>query len=216
VSVTPESAWPIIVTHVDSLLGLLALTVEFYRATPTPCTHDDSGNPISSNASLNNFPYGIATCNLTCSVQDGPHSPMRGGSANNIYVIPAPHKLSFNTAMLLAAACCIPAILSMIFMWIKILEINWKTRFGDGELDDTIQGTNGATVGNMRGVNSMVRLFLSVIEIPLFSAAVLAILAIGETNFFSSPVRYQTEPMASIGTCYCLIFGNHLVISILI
>jgi hypothetical protein len=192
--------------HVNSFLGLLALTVEFYRVNPIPCTHDDFGNPIPSNGTSDNFPYGNATCGLLCSVQDGPHSPMRGGSANNIYVIPAPHKLSFNTAMLLAAACCIPAILSMIFMWIKILEINWNTRFGDSEVNATIQGTNGATVGNMRGVNSMVRLFLSVIEIPLFSAAVLAILVIGETNFFSSAVRYQTEPMASIGMCYFLIF----------
>lgn len=126
---------------------------------------------------------------------------MRGGSANNIYVIPAPDKLTFNTAMLLAAACCIPAILSLISMWNKILEINWKMRSGERDMDEQpIEGTNGATIGKMKGVNQEIRRFLSVVEILVFSGAVLAILIIGEINFFSLPVRYQTEPIASVGT----------------
>lgn len=103
-------------------------------------------------------------------------------------------------ATLLAAACCIPAILSLIFMWTKILEINWKTRFGSrDEDDDPIAGTNGATIGKMDSVNNMVRLFLSVVEVPVFLGAVLAILALGERNFFSYQVRYQTEPIQSVG-----------------
>lgn len=183
------------------LAGLLSLTVEFYRITTSSCTHDDDGNPISSNAAA--FPYGSATCNLTCSPEKGPHSPMREAAANNIYVIPAPQKLTFDTAMLLAAACCIPAILSLVFMWDKILKINWRTRFGDEEdeerVDEPIEGTNGATIGKMRGVNNIIRLFLGVVEIPVFGAAVLAILSIGESNFFSDQVSYQTEPIASVG-----------------
>jgi hypothetical protein len=200
-------------SRVDAPIGLLALTVEFYRATAIHCPYDDEGNPIHANP--NEFPYGNATCGIVCSVEEGPRSPMRGGSANNIYVIPAPNKLSFNTAMLLAAACCIPAILSMIFMCFKILDIIYKTQNQDGEVDAPIEGTNGATKAKMRGVEGMVRLFLSVIEIPLFSAAVLAILAIGEINFFSSAVRYQTEPMASIGTYYLLLFNSSRVVSML-
>ncbi|RFU28503.1 hypothetical protein B7463_g7840, partial [Scytalidium lignicola] len=163
-------------------------------------SHDDSGNPVSLDPSK--FSYNTE-CGLNCSVQQGPHSPMRGGSSNNIYVIPAPHKLTFDTATLLAAACCLPAILTLISMWNKILEINWKSRFGredeDERIDELIEGTNGATVGRMKGVNALVRLFLSVVEIPVFGAAVLTILIIGERNFFSTQVRYQTEPMASIG-----------------
>jgi hypothetical protein len=128
---------------------------------------------------------------------------MRRDAANNIYVIPAPDRLTFGMATLLAAACCVPAILSLIFMWTKILEINWKTRFGNREEDDgvdePIAGTNGATIGKMDSVNNMVRLFLSVVEIPVFSGAVLAILALGERNFFSYQVRYQTEPIQSVG-----------------
>ncbi|KAF2730615.1 hypothetical protein EJ04DRAFT_36890 [Polyplosphaeria fusca] len=183
------------------LAGLLSLTVEFYRVTTHPCSKDDHGNPLPSGVA--NFPYGNATCNLACSVDAGPTSLMRTGATNEIFVIPAPSKLTFNTGMLLAAACCIPAILSLIFTWDKILEINWKKRSGnandDAHLSELIEGTNGATVGRMKGVDGKIRYFLSVIEIPLFAAAVLAILILGETNFFSDQVRYQTEPMASIG-----------------
>lgn len=121
---------------------------------------------------------------------------------NNIYVIPAPDKLSFDTVTILAAACSIPAILSLVSMWNKILEINWKSRYGDREAelnDQPIEGTNGATVQNMKRINTVARIFLSTIEIPLFGAAVLAIMILGELNFFSSQVNYQTEPIASIG-----------------
>jgi hypothetical protein len=129
---------------------------------------------------------------------------MRRGSANNIFVIPAPDKLNFNTATLLAAACCIPAILSLISMWNRIIEINWKKHSRDEEdeerIDQVIEGTNGATERSMAGINNVIRTVLSGVEIPIFSAAVLALLIIGERNFFSPQVRYQTEPMASIGT----------------
>src|SRR6186713_2710023 len=96
--------------------GLLALTVEFYRTNPVPCTQ--SGQLVYLGAK--DFPYGNIKCGLVCSVEEGPYSPMRNGPSNNIYVIPAPNRLSFNTAMLIAAACCIPAILSLIFTAFKI------------------------------------------------------------------------------------------------
>lgn len=128
---------------------------------------------------------------------------MRGGSANNIYVVPVPTILTFNTATLLAAACCIPAILSLISMWNKILKINWKSRFGaqtEGEqIDEVIEGTNGATMRKMSRVNGAIRFFLSTVELLILGGAVLAIIITGERNFFSYQVNYQTEPMANIG-----------------
>ncbi|PQE32241.1 transferase family III protein [Rutstroemia sp. NJR-2017a WRK4] len=183
------------------LAGLLSLAVEFFRVTTTPCPFDNQGNPISPRAGDFNY---TNTCGLVCSTDEGPFSPLRGGSANNIYVIPAPDadKLTFDTVVLLAAACCIPAILSLVSMWMKILEINWKSRFGNNEdepIDQTISGTNNATVGKMNEVNSLLRTFLSAVEVPVFGAAVLAIVIMGERNFFSSQVRYQTEPIESIG-----------------
>ncbi|KAJ2904765.1 hypothetical protein MKZ38_007273 [Zalerion maritima] len=179
------------------LAGLLSLTIEFYRITPVPCSTTDPSF-LSSKMAPSQFPYG-ETCGLTCSSSLGPYNPMRRGAADDIYVIPAPTKLTFNTATLLAAACCIPAVLSLVSMWYKILEINWKSRFGPPSLDETIEGTNGATVGKMKGVNEGIRFFLSVIEVPVFCGAVLAILVIGEMNFFSTQVFYQTEPIQSIG-----------------
>jgi hypothetical protein len=112
---------------------------------------------------------------------------MRGGSANNIYVIPVPDKLTFGMATLLAAACCIPTVLLLIAVLNKILEINWKK--GIGKRDNDIEDTNDASIEKRRRA----------VEIPLFGGAVLAIVIIGEMNFFSSQVYYQTEPIAAIG-----------------
>ncbi|KAL7621543.1 hypothetical protein AAE478_008868 [Parahypoxylon ruwenzoriense] len=183
------------------LAGLLSLTVEFFRIAPIDCSRDDSGNPIPPN-DFKHFPYEEAMCGLTCSIEQGPKSPIRQGSTSEIYVIPAPNILTFDAATLLAAACCIPAILSLASMWNKILEINWKSRFGignvDGDKEKLIEGTNGATVEKMSRVNTVVRLFLSTLEVPLFSAAVIAILIFGERNFFSPQVSHQTELMTSI------------------
>lgn len=185
--------------------GLLSLTVEFYRSNTSDCTHNDNGQPISPDPSR--FPYGDnPSCGLTCTIDKGPFSPMRGGATNNIYVIPAPDKFTFGAATLLAAACCIPAILSLISMWNKIVENNWKLRFGGRvragiDEDEAIEGTNGATIRKMRQVNITIKEFLEVIGIPLFGGAVLAILVVGERNLFSTQVKYQTEPIASIGRC---------------
>jgi hypothetical protein len=91
--------------------------------------------------------------------------------------------------------------LSLIFTWDKILEINWKRRRDESlseNLNETVEGAN-VTVGELKGINSVVRMFLSVIEIPLYGGAVIAILSIGEANFFSRQVSYQTEPMQAIG-----------------
>lgn len=51
----------------------------------------------------------------------------------------------------------------------------------------------------MKGIAARIRSWLTLIEIPVFVAAVLAILVKGEMNFFSKPVNYQTEPITSIG-----------------
>lgn len=123
---------------------------------------------------------------------------MRGGSGNNIYLIRAPTKLSFNTALLLSAACCIPAILSMVFMWSKIVEVNTREQMGEDEARKPIEGTR-ATVGGMNKVNELVRRLLLVVEVPVFAAAILAILILGELNFWSEQVYYMTEPLASVG-----------------
>lgn len=151
--------------------GLLSLTVEFLRTKTHKCSRTDSGIPLSH---IRDWHYGD-TCGLTCSVDKGPFSPMRQDAANNIYVIPAPTVFSLGTATLLSAACCIPPILSMASMWNKILEINWRARFGHNTATEDpnaiIEGTN-ATPGIVRGINSRIKRFLEVVEAPIFGAAV--------------------------------------------
>ncbi|KAL3482989.1 hypothetical protein BJX62DRAFT_250054 [Aspergillus germanicus] len=174
------------------LAGLLSITVEFFRVKPSTCTHDENKTLLTSN--ISKFPYGT-TCDLRCSIEYGPFSPIRVDSTNEIYVVPAPNKLTFGTAMLLAAACCIPAIVSLLYLWSLILQETWKARF-DG--NKPIEGTK-ATVGMMRDINDLVRTVLSTVEVPVFAAAVLAIIILGEMNFYSAPVDYGTERISSIG-----------------
>jgi hypothetical protein len=182
----------------DPSSGLLSLTVEFFRVNTSPCPTDNNGNPITS---IKSFPYGNTTCGLTpCDVNLGPFSPLRQGSANNIYVIPAPQRLTVDTATLFAAGCCIPAILSLVSMWNKILEINWKDRFGNRNKEEETEKSSEDKYGaDLKKMNDVIRFFLTAVEVPVFGAAVLAILIIGERNFWSQEVYYQTEPIKAIG-----------------
>lgn len=176
----------------------MSLTVEFYRANPVGCPFDNEGNPTPRN--LDKFPYNNITCGLVCTPETGPRNPLRRDATDDIYVIPAPAPLTFGMGTLLAAACCIPAILSLVSMWNKIVEINWRATFGQEEDENgQIEGTNGATVKGMKGVNAILKSWLSVIEVPVFSAAVLAVLILGELNLFSPQMRFRTEPIQSIG-----------------
>ena len=115
------------------------------------------------------FPYDNTTCGMVCSVDQGPFSPMRGGSADNIYVVPGPFVFSFGAATLVSAACCIPGALSMVTTYHKILQTNWSKRFGGPDADEIISGTNGATEGGMKTVNTVIGRLLSVVEIPVVS-----------------------------------------------
>lgn len=177
----------------------MALTAAFFRSSTAPCLDGGFGQPIYDKA---DFEYGETMCGLTCSVEEGPFSPMREGSADNIYVIPAPHIITFGAGTLIAAASCIPAVLSMVSMWDKIVQINWKKRWGEpaDDANKIIEGTNGATPGKMQKVNEKIREFLSVVEVPVFGGAVIALIVVGELNFWSRPVDYQTESIANIGT----------------
>ncbi|KAK6221393.1 hypothetical protein LQW54_001494 [Pestalotiopsis sp. IQ-011] len=88
-------------------------------------------------------------------------------------------------------------------MWNHIAEFNWRQRFFSKEQEkdeEIIEGTNGATTGQMKYLNQNIKKYLKIaVELPVFGAAVLAILVIGEKNFWSKPVNYMTEPIASVG-----------------
>lgn len=181
------------------LAGLLSLIVEFMRLKGIPVPGTEAASIAW--AANKGFPYGDS-CGLRCSPEEGPTSSLREGSTDNIYVIPIPDQLSFNTATLFAAACCIPAILSLVSMWIKILDNSWEKLSGGKRKqkpDEAIRGTNGATVNHMTAIGEKIKDWMSLIEVPVMAAAVLAILIKGEMNFWSHQVYYQTEPITSIG-----------------
>ncbi|KAH7007147.1 hypothetical protein EDB80DRAFT_718283 [Ilyonectria destructans] len=183
------------------LSGLICLAVEFYRIETFDCIDPRSGNVTSP--SFSEFTWGEDnTCGLHCSTENGPFSPMRSGSDDNLYIVPAPDKLTFGTATLLAAACCVHAILCLISMRNKILD-NWKERLGrkvnNESMNHVIDHTERATPEMMKSINGRIQVFLKIVTIPVFGGAGLAILIIGEMNFFSRQVRYQTEPIASVG-----------------
>ncbi|RMX85609.1 hypothetical protein D0869_03693 [Hortaea werneckii] len=129
----------IFVWSVFVVAGLLSLIVEFFRIETFHCTHDDAGNRISSDPTK--FPFGHASCGLICDQDLGPFSPVRGGSADNIYVVPAPTKLNSHAAILVAAACCIPGVLLAASLGFQLFKNSWATRWGKGALN----GSNGST-----------------------------------------------------------------------
>ncbi|KAI1436529.1 hypothetical protein GGR50DRAFT_227279 [Xylaria sp. CBS 124048] len=193
------------------LAGMLSLTIEFFRITSHTCLFDDMGRSIDPN----HFPYGSAACELNCVYgSPGPYSPIRRDPTNSPAVIPVPDRLSFSTVTLLAAGSSIPPVLTLIFTWEKILEINWKRRFAQEEMetdDAPIAGTNGATPKMITFINSAIMNFISSIHIPLFSGIVIVLLVLGEINFWSEQVKYQTEPFSSIGQ-WSNVVGTALVI----
>ncbi|QYT05499.1 hypothetical protein H0G86_012392 [Trichoderma simmonsii] len=175
------------------LTGLVCLAIEFFRAQTFPCHENGQGSPISSNPKR--FPYGEnTTCELVCSENDGPFSPIRIGSANNIFVVPAPRTLTFGAATLVAAGCCIHTVI-----WMVVMTERFNTRVKSYEANKSVSNTNGVTKGTTNDTNLMIHLFLSAAAVPLSSCAAVAIIIVGEINFLSSPVNYQAEPLAAIG-----------------
>ncbi|KAI0429039.1 hypothetical protein F5Y09DRAFT_270362 [Xylaria sp. FL1042] len=177
------------------LAGMLSLTVEFFRTEPHPCSFDGMGMPIDLSILT-------GACNPSCIYgEGGPYSPIRRDPTNEPAVIPVPQRLSFSAVTLLAAGSSIPPVLTLIFTWEKILEINWKQRWAQEEIrsNDPIEGTNGATPKMITFINDTIRNFLSSIQIPVFGGIVVVLLVLGELNFWSRQVAYQTEPISSVG-----------------
>lgn len=187
--------------------GLVSLTVEFYRTvslTPDwPFTTDVLANKITpTDEEAPSNPFHSAQCSL---IGLNSSSPIRAGSANNIYVVATPTRLTFGTATLLAAACCIPAILSLVSIWNEILEFIFKRRFRMEEWRrgyEPFESTNDpliAAVAIMKTLNCYVKILVDIVEIPMFSGAIFLIVFMGERNFLSPQVSYQTESESCAG-----------------
>lgn len=171
--------------------GLVSLTIEFYRTTSLtpdcPFAMDELDNEITS--TVGESPSHHLHHVLGSLTGRNSSSPLRAGSANNIYVIPAPTKLTFGTATLLAASCCIPAVLSLVSMWNKILKLPFKRRFRMEEESrweyEPFESADDPLVDPLVAIMNMLKIFL--------------ILFMGERNFFSTQVSYQTQSISSPG-----------------
>jgi hypothetical protein len=119
---------------------------------------------------------------------------MRAGAQNNIYVIPAPNILTFGEAMLFSAACCIPALLSLVAFFYQGKESDWM----DSQNNTGDPGMDRATIEK---AEKTTRKFLKRVDILVFGIAILGILIIGELNFWSVQVKWQTEPIGTVGMC---------------
>jgi hypothetical protein len=175
--------------------GLLSLTVEFCRTKTQPCPYDDSGQPTSIDPRVFNY-TSPPTCNLTCSTNLGPFSRIRQGSANNIFVVPAPDRITFGMGALFSAGCCIPPVLYLVYMWIKILKENWTAAFAVG--DDEQDGDQGTTATPTK-MDERVQGFLKWQESIWIGALVFCIAVLGELNFFSAQIYWQSEPFSAVG-----------------
>ena len=91
---------------------------------------------------------------------------------------------------LFSAGCCIPPVLYLVYMWIKILKHNWTQAFAEDK-EDVERASR--TPGNL------VRNILDYQEFLLFGALVVCILILGEWNFFTVQVKWQSEPMTAVG-----------------
>ncbi|KAF4624032.1 hypothetical protein G7Y89_g14144 [Cudoniella acicularis] len=115
------------------------------------------------------------TCSLTCSTGQGPFSPLRGGSQKDIYTLEIYGKAHFNN------------------------------NAEEEEVNEPIERTNSSTFANTGKIKNLAMLTFNRVEILLVGATTLVIFIVGELNFFSPQVRYQTESLSSIRSLYLLL-----------
>lgn len=193
-----------------NLAGLLSLIVAFYRADPKSC-RDGSGNIVTW-STFESTPDICGPC-------DSEHTLIRKDPSNPAQWILAPHVgMTINTATLLSAACCIPSILSLLSVWTKVMHLNWLKRWrrndrsgsdpelaGGGGDNASMQPQQGRPEDDEdaaraeRFMEKRIKLVLGLVERIVFTACILAIVVLGERNFWSHEMREGVEPITSIG-----------------
>lgn len=193
-------------------LGLLSLAVGFGRVKKLPCL--DSGY----NVTYNEFEGGNQDCDSRCAgkktgIRQDPQNPSQ-------YVLDMHHGITTNTGLGLSVACCIPTILSMASIWLKLVREKlahlttllppWSDE-GSNMLaasTDEIQREEIKIVTpdqkrrhEEKKMDSAIRIGLGLVERIVFSAAILGIVVLGERNFWSQEMRVGVEPMSSVGGC---------------
>ena len=189
--------------------GLVSLAVAFFRAQKQDCIGQD-GNILHNVDDVN-------LCNLTC--KGVPDTPIRADSNNPMQPSFAPRKgVTLNTGFLLSTAFCVLAFLSIVTMWNQVVLDNAR-KLGFVPHEDTSilprrKEEGDPSPGGVKGLldwishppdnfsSGLIRLGLHLIEMLVYSAAMLAIIIISEITFWSPDLRAGVEPMTSVGECF--------------
>ena len=197
------------------LIGLLSLIVAFYRASPQSCL-DSQGHIVTASAFGNATAGGslqtvcAPQCSLITAIRQDPSNPSQ-------WVFAPSRGMTFNTATLLCAACCIPSILSLLSVWHKVMHFNWRRRWRRGntegvanekkpqqELTQEERNARDLRVDE-RWMDNRIRLVLGLVERIVFMGCILAIVVLGEMNFWSPQMRAGVEHINGVGE-YSFVF----------
>jgi hypothetical protein len=186
--------------------------VAFYRASAQPCL-DSQGGFVTVSAFLNATAGGslqtacAPQCSIITAIRQDPSNPSQ-------WVLAPRRGMTFNTGTLLCAACCIPSILSLLSVWNKVMHFNWRRRWGRGNTN-TAEGIANEKKPQQeltqeerderdlreRWMDNRIRLFLGLVERIVFMVCILAIVVLGEINFWSPQMRAGVEHINGVGEC---------------
>lgn len=117
--------------------------------------------------------------------------------------------MTLRTAILVSLGCCIPAAISLIAMWQKLLHANAKKLGWPGlapansmreKASRRARNSSTPTEPDITRVEAFIVHFLRVVEYLVFAFLFLAVVVLGEVNFSSHEMLIGVEPMAAVGT----------------
>lgn len=186
------------------LSGFVSLSVAFFQAKPHTCVGTDQ-QPIHNDSS-------VLLCQFNCSFPD---TAIRAGSNSDKQLVFAPRTgVTLNTGAILSIAFCVMAFLSIVTMWNQFLLDNAR-KLGFVPHDTSIlprkKEEGSQSRGGVRGLldwisdppdnfsEGLVKLGLHLIELLVYSSAMLATIIINEITFWSDELRAGVEAMTSVG-----------------
>ena len=186
--------------------GLVSLSVAFFRVKTHTCV-DNNGEEIHDDSG------GVSNCKFDCTVFTD--TPIRAGSNSGMQLGFAPRTgVTLNTGIILSITFCLFAFLSIVTMWNQVILDNARKL---GLIRDATsilprrKGEGEKPIGGVRGLldwvahrpdnfsSELVKLGLHLIEMLVYSGAMLATIIISEVTFWSVELRTGVEPMTSVG-----------------
>jgi hypothetical protein len=96
--------------------------------------------------------------------------------------------MTFNTAILFSAACCVPAILNLFSMWQKVLLANYMKIWGkDKDKHKKEEQLLTIEEKEARLRDKRIRLGLGLVELLVIAVFIMAIVVLGMRTFFFAP-----------------------------